>query len=208
MTTQLALFYVYAAVAVIGAIGLVVARNLIHAVLSLFVSLLSVSAVYLLLGSQFLAAMQLFIYGGAITVLVLFVVMLTRAAPEAPGDFRKFVRPVSLGVCIVFFVVLSGILGSAEWTLAPSHAHDTASLASILFSRYVVPFELAGLALTVALVGAIVLARDDDLAVAEVAEVAVLEPTEEPETAAVAAAAGAAVAAPEPLGGGAGGGAC
>jgi NADH-quinone oxidoreductase subunit J len=156
-----ALFYFYAAVALVGAAGMVIARNLIRSVLSLFVSLLALGALYLLLGSQFLAAMQLFIYGGAVTVLVLFVVMLTRAAPEKPGDFSQLTRPVSLGACIVFFLVVAGVLSKAEFNVVTAVHHDTASLATILFSRYVLPFELAGLALTIALVGAIVLARDE-----------------------------------------------
>jgi NADH-quinone oxidoreductase subunit J len=155
------LFYLYAAIALVGAAGMVIARNLIRSVLSLFASLLALGALYLLLGSQFLAAMQLFIYGGAVTVLVLFVVMLTRAAPEKPGDFSQLTRPVSLGACVVFFLVLAGVLSRARFNVTAAVHHDTASLATILFSRYVLPFELAGLALTVALIGAIVLARDE-----------------------------------------------
>lgn len=161
MTRIQALFYFYAAVALVGAAGMVIARNLIRSVLSLFVSLLALGALYLLLGSQFLAAMQLFIYGGAVTVLVLFVVMLTRAAPEKPGDFSQLTRPVSLGACLVFFLVVAGVLSRARFSLTAAVQHDTASLATILFSRYVLPFELAGLALTIALIGAIVLARDE-----------------------------------------------
>ncbi len=161
MTRTAVVFYAYALVSLVGAVGMVVARNLIYSVLSLFASLLALGVLYLLLGSQFLAAMQLFIYGGAVTVLVLFVVMLTRAASEEPGDFTKLTRPISLIGSILLFVVLAGVFVRTEFSVATSFQHDTASLAQILFSRYVLPFELAGLALTVALVGAIVIARDD-----------------------------------------------
>lgn len=162
MSVSLVLFYAYAAVAVAGALGLVIARNLLHGVLSLFASLLAVSAIYMLLGTQFLAAMQLFIYGGAITVLVLFVVMLTRAAPERAGDFTQLSRPLSLALAVCFLILVSNVLVHTDWDYAAAHLHDTASLASILFSRYVLPFELVGIALTIALIGAIVLARADD----------------------------------------------
>ena len=117
----------------------------------------------MLLGSQFLAAMQLFVYGGAITVLVLFVLMLTKAEPERATDSVNVTRIVALALCGVFFAALAYILGTRTWELAAAHSQDTASLAEILFSRYVLPFEIAGLALTIALIGAIVLAREDDI---------------------------------------------
>jgi NADH-quinone oxidoreductase subunit J len=72
---------------------------------------------------------------------------------------------VSLVLCGVFFAALAYILGTHAWEIAAAHAQDTASLAEILFSRYVLPFEIAGLALTIALIGAIVLAREDDVAI-------------------------------------------
>lgn len=154
------LFYFYAAVAVAGALGLVLARQLVHAVLSLFATLCAIAALYLLLGNEFLAAMQLFVYGGAITVLVLFVLMLTRPGAEAAlADSRT--HRVALAVCTVLFAFLAFTLGSATWQRVESHVNDTATLAAILFSRYVLPFEIAGLVLTIALIGSIVLAREE-----------------------------------------------
>jgi len=138
--------------------------------MSLFATLLSVAALYLLLGSEFLAAMQLFVYGGAITVLVLFVLMLTKAEPEIATTSRAAIRWTAIVLCGVFFAALAYILGTHSWELAASHAQDTASLAETLFSRYVLPFEIAGLSLTIALIGAIVLAREDDLRDASAAD--------------------------------------
>jgi len=163
VSLSLAFFYLYAAIALAGAVGLVLARNLVHAVMSLFATLLAIAALYMLLGSQFLAAMQLFVYGGAVTVLVLFVLMLTKAEPEEAASSRNAIRAASLALCGVFFAALAYILGTHSWDLAAAHTQDTASLAEILFSRYVLPFEIAGLALTIALIGAIVLAREDDV---------------------------------------------
>lgn len=157
------LFYVYAAVAIAGALGLVLAPRLVHAVLSLFATLVSVAAIYLLLGSEFLAAMQLFVYGGAITVLVLFVLMLARPVPEPISSAKRGIVVVAGALCVAFFAVLAFTLGRGEFSVGAGVQMSTANLAELLFSRYVVPFEIAGLALTIALIGAIVLAREDDV---------------------------------------------
>ncbi len=156
-------FYVYAAVAIAGALGLVLARNLVHAVMSLLATLVAIAALFLLLGSQFLAAMQLFVYGGAITILVLFVLMLSGPEPDPGSRSREVIRLLSAALCVAFFGAVAVILAEARWQLAPGHVHDTASIATILFSRYVLPFEIAGLSLTIALIGAIVIAREDDV---------------------------------------------
>lgn len=162
MTTSLVFFYIYGGVALAGAIGLVAARRLVHAVMSMFATLFAIAALYLVLGSEFLAAMQLFVYGGAITVLVLFVLMLTRPVEEPLGARGRATRLVSGVLSLVFFAAMASTLGRAEWKVVAASAHTTESLASILFSRYVLPFEIAGLVLTIALIGAIVLAREDD----------------------------------------------
>jgi NADH-quinone oxidoreductase subunit J len=166
VSAQVVFFYLYAAVAVAGAIGLVMAKDLVHAVMSMFATLCAIAALYLVIGSEFLAAMQLFVYGGAITVLVLFVLMLTRRGAEersVEASNRSTGHWIAGALCLVLFAVFVNTFMSSEWSIAPSEAHTTASLATILFSRYVLPFEIAGLALTVALIGAIVLAREDDL---------------------------------------------
>ena len=170
MSVQVVLFYVYAAIAVIGAVWLVTARKLVHAVLGMFATLCSIAALYLVLGSEFLAAMQLFVYGGAITVLVLFVLMLTkRGAEEQRIEDSTSADPrwIAGALCVVLLAVLVYTFAGSEWNLAAAEPQTTASLATILFSRYVLPFEIAGLALTIALIGAIVLAREDDLLDAE-----------------------------------------
>ena len=182
MSISLVFFYIYAAVAVAGALGLVFLRNLVHAVMSLFATLIAIAALYLLLGSQFLAAMQLFVYGGAITILVLFVLMLTGPRPEAGGRSKEVVRLLSAGLCAIFFGAIAMIIWQARWTTSPGTIHDTASIATILFSRYVLPFEIAGLSLTIALIGAVVLAREDDIIEAMDAEAVVAAEAESPGT--------------------------
>jgi len=158
------LFYLYAAVALAGAIALVRARNLIHGIIGLFATLVAIGGLYLLLGSEFLAAMQLFVYGGAVTVLVLFALMLAGPKVATEAAPSRGVAWIAGVVSAAFFVAVGAVLWRTGWQLAPPHIHDTASIATILFSRYVLPFEIAGLSLTIALIGAVVISREDDIA--------------------------------------------
>ena len=167
MTTSTIFFYLYAAIAVIGAVGLVRSRQLVHAAMWLLATLCSIAALFLVIGSEFLAAMQLFVYGGAVTVLLLFVLMLTRQGTEQQADddrtVKTFVRwLVGIASAALFGMLVVTAFGSTLPSKTPV-SHSTASLAEVLFSRYVLPFEVAGLILTVALIGAIVLAREDDV---------------------------------------------
>ena len=162
--TATILFYFYAAIALAGALGLVSARKLLHGVMSLFATLVAMGGLYLLLGMEFLAAMQLFVYGGAVTVLVMFALML--AGPRAEQDDRAPLRkrwfPVI--ICGVFFAAIAMIVWRSQWDVVAPHTLNTEAIATILFSRYVLPFEIAGLSLTIALIGSVVIARQDDMA--------------------------------------------
>lgn len=173
------LFYLYAAIALAGAIVLVTARNLVHGVIGLFATLVAIGGLYLLIGSEFLAAMQLFVYGGAITVLVLFGLMLAGPTLDSEQRPKRVVVWVAGVVSVLFFAVIAAMLLRTDWQLSPAHAHDTASIATILFSRYVLPFEIAGLSLTIALIGAIVIAREDDVR-GEATELDATTPTSTP----------------------------
>ncbi len=141
-----------------GAIGVVVTRNVVHAALFLLLSLLGAAGVYLLLLAEFLALVQVLIYGGAITIVVLFAVMLTRSS-EYPriSDNRQW--PLALLVAVAVAVAL----GAAFW-LAPQldsqpQAPVFTGLAASLFTKWALPFEIASLVLLVALIGAIIIAR-------------------------------------------------
>ncbi len=141
-----------------GAIGVVVTRNVVHAALFLLLSLLGAAGVYLLLFAEFLALVQVLIYGGAITIVVLFAVMLTRSS-EYPhiSDNRQW--PLALLVAVAVAVAL----GAAFW-LGPQpdsqpQAPEFTGLAASLFTKWALPFEIASLVLLVALIGAIIIAR-------------------------------------------------
>jgi NADH:ubiquinone oxidoreductase subunit 6 (subunit J) len=161
--SQAVLFYLYATVAIAGALVLVMAKNLIHGAVGLLATLVAVGALFLLLGSEFLAAMQLFVYGGAITVLVMFALMLAGPRVNAEDRPTRIVYGVAGVVCALFFVGVGLVLLRTAWHVTAPVVHTTASIAEILFSRYVLPFEIAGLSLTIALIGVIVIAREDDV---------------------------------------------
>lgn len=162
MSLEQGLFYFFSAV-ILGAAWLTVAsRRIVHSAIYLFITLIFIGLIYFFLGSEFLAGMQVFIYAGAITVLLLFVVMLTAGEVEVRSDFLSWGKAVPLAAAAAFFLVIMRATSSVEWaTQKPQAVPGTVELAGILFRRYVLPFELSAVILTIALVGAIILARED-----------------------------------------------
>ena len=139
--------------------GVVVARNVVHAALLLLVSLMGVAGVYLLLLAEFLALVQVLIYGGAIIIVVLFVIMLTRVQ-----EFRAARGNPQWPLAIVAALATFGLLATAMIKGAPSETTrrsvSFSELGESLFTQWAVPFEVASLVLLVALIGAIVIARE------------------------------------------------
>ncbi|MDZ4170158.1 MAG: NADH-quinone oxidoreductase subunit J [Coriobacteriia bacterium] len=160
MSIEGVLFYAYAAVAVIGAVGVVFAPRLIHAVVWLFITMIALAGLYLLIGSELLAGVQLFIYGGAVTILALFAIILARPTNEArPSGISAWVAGAGSAALLAALGV--AVAASASLDTIPGPVPLTAAIATELFTRHVVLFEVAGLLLTVALVGAIIMARTD-----------------------------------------------
>jgi NADH-quinone oxidoreductase subunit J len=156
-------FYVIAVLTVMGGMGVVFARNVVYSALFLILALLAVAGIFLLLSAEFLALVQVLIYGGAVTILVLFALMLTRVRdmPAAlDGPQKPFAVLAALGVLSVFLLAAVGTdwPGQTEKINAiPLHDFGDA-----LFRTWALPFEVASLVLMVALVGAIVLARGEE----------------------------------------------
>ena len=162
MTLQEWFFSALALVGTVGAVRLVTARNVVHAALYLVVTLASVGAVYLLLAAEFVAWVQVLIYVGAIVVLLLFGLMLTRApiGREAlDNQQRGFAAIVALAVLAGLAVLVWETFRDAEIQLGTSL---TADIGSSLFSTYILPFEVVSFLLLAALIGAIVLARREE----------------------------------------------
>jgi NADH-quinone oxidoreductase subunit J len=164
------LFYTLAAFILGLGVLVVTARNTVHCVLFLVANFLCVAMVYVMLGAEFLAIIQILVYAGGIVVLYLFVVMLVslRRQPDVPVDRRRHSR-LGLALATVMLAEISAILvysaGRPAAAVAggpqPSAVGNTEIVGLLLYTDYLVPFELASMLLLVAMVGAILLARKE-----------------------------------------------
>ena len=163
MSYEEAIFYVVGAVTVAGAAGVVFARNIVHAALFLMLALLAVAGVFILLAAEFLAIVQVLIYGGAVTILVMFAMMLTRvrdlpAATDGPQKPFAFIAAGAFAVTSIAAIVSTDWPGNTDEINVISFN----DIGTALFTTWAVPFEVASLLLMVALLGAVVLARGEE----------------------------------------------
>jgi len=155
-------FLILAVIGGLAGLLVVTSRNVVHAALYLVVALASVAGVYLLLAAPFVAFVQVIIYVGAIVVLLLFGIMLTRAPVGRrvlDNTLRVGAFVVGAGLFTMLTVFLAGAFGSER--ISNQAATATAALGESLFRNYVLPFEAVSVLLLAALIGAIVLARRD-----------------------------------------------
>jgi NADH-quinone oxidoreductase subunit J len=158
-------FYIIAALMVFGALRVVTCKNLMHAALWLVLVLAGVAAQYILLAAEFVAITQVLVYLGAIIVLFLFGIMLTRAKTGTDDDLDNS-RNARVGAAIIG-VLLAGVMGYSLWDgfgkreFGDLLVQRTAQVSDSIFSTYLLPFEVISILLLAALIGAIVLARRD-----------------------------------------------
>ncbi len=166
--STLQLFFAYFSVMIIGCSVLVVSRkNPVHSVLWMLVLFVHIAALYLFLNAEFLAAIQIIIYAGAILVLFLFVIMLLNLRKEDMG--RKFQKQWPLGLIIGVVFVIFFLFILYRISVIPPLGKYTAqfiqsegammTIGKILYTQYLLPFEIASLILLVAILGAVVLAK-------------------------------------------------
>ncbi len=142
-------------------------RNPVHSVLWMLVLFIHIAALYLFLNAEFLAAIQIIIYAGAILVLFLFVIMLLNLKQEETADKYQGQWPISAGIAIVFAIFLGMIVGKitvmpplGEYSIEAIRAEGSMmTIGKVLYTKYLLPFEIASLILLVALIGAVVLAK-------------------------------------------------
>jgi NADH-quinone oxidoreductase subunit J len=166
MTTDTILFLGLALIAILAAISMLMSRNAIYSALFLVINFIDIAVLYLALNAPFIAMVQITVYAGAIMVLFLFVIMLLGAATVEKEPSLAWQRPLAilLGVGLVGeFVYLLGTrptaLGEGLQSVA-SNFGSPAEVGKALFTDYLVPFEVTGVLLLVAMVGAIVITRD------------------------------------------------
>ena len=159
-------FYVFAIVVVTAGLLTVVSRNPVHSVLWLILAFLSSAGLFVLLGAEFVAMLLIIVYVGAVAVLFLFVVMMLDVDfAELKAEMAKYM-PLAILIGIVLLMQLGLVFGTwaysdgaqgARAAIAPADVHNTAALGRLLYDDYILLFQLAGLILLVAMIGAIVL---------------------------------------------------
>lgn len=171
-------FLILAVMAISGAIAMLFSTRVIHMALAMAFTFFSIACIYLLLNAEFLAVIQILIYTGAVTIMMLFGVMLTRHKKkeelDGPAGFRsegqsetsvgKWHGTLSLIAVILFFGVLYWIIyqtGPLPVSEFDPNQYTVELIGKEIFTHYVIPFELASVLLSVALVGAVILAKKE-----------------------------------------------
>ncbi len=158
ITPSLVLFYAAAALTIGGGLGVVMTRNIVYAAFALLVSMMGVAGIFLLMFAEFLALVQVLIYGGAIVIVILFALMLTRVQDfEHLSDNRQW--PAAAVVAAAIFGLLAASIVATSVRTVDRTGVGFEELGETLFTEWAVPFEVASLVLLVALIGAVVLVR-------------------------------------------------
>ncbi|MXW31229.1 MAG: NADH-quinone oxidoreductase subunit J [Chloroflexi bacterium] len=154
------LFYAAATLTLFASFGVVATRNIVHAALFLLAALAGVAGLFVLLYAEFLALVQLLIYGGAIIIVILFALMLTRSG-EYEGETETRRRPFAAVAAALLFGLMTAVFvaDAEQFNTNTRQAIPFRTLAEDLFAAWAVPFEIASLVLLVALIGAVVIGR-------------------------------------------------
>jgi len=164
------LFYLFAALAVVAAVAVITLRNPMYGAIGLLVTFLAVAALFVLRHAEFLAMVQIFVYGGGVMVLFLFVIMLVNL--HKLRESSPYGRYATVGVIVAaLLIALFGFI-FVQARFAPADVSPTAfvsvdgapagnsqAVAWVLYTEYLLPFEIASLSLLVAMIGAVVLGR-------------------------------------------------
>jgi len=168
---HLALFLIFGAFCVAGALNLLLQRHPINSALSLIVVMSSLAVLYLLLGAEFLAAAQVIVYSGAIMVLFTFVIMLLNAGREERTHGSKMAYVIGFPGAAVLLALLADIFITHSGEFHRVHAGEslagtpglsnTAALSQVLFKNLLLPFEVTSILILIAILGAVALARKE-----------------------------------------------
>ena len=163
MDLSTALFYLVALITVGSALIVAFSRNIIYSAFSLLGTFAGAAGLYVFLGADFVAAVQLLIYVGGILVLILFAVMLTHRITDVEITNRAAGRIPALIITGVFIYLLIQTVRETPWAKAKELIHQptTARIGDLFLDSYLLPFELASLVLLAALIGAVVISRKE-----------------------------------------------
>ena len=163
-------FYIFSSIAIISAIMVTVSKNTVHSVFFLILDFISISCLFIMIGAEFLGMIMLIVYVGAVAVLFLFVVMMLNVAQQknqwfASEDSSRHI-PVGLIIGTLIFVELMIVVGGWKYkpdlfdinnSIETAEASNTHSLGQVLYTDYIHVFQISGMILLVAMIGAIVL---------------------------------------------------
>jgi NADH:ubiquinone oxidoreductase subunit 6 (subunit J) len=154
------LFFLLAFGVVGAGIAVVTLRNIIHSAVAMMICFGSLAGMYALLGAPIVAAAQVLIYLGAISVIILFAIMLTQAGDaNLPAPFHRQV-PIAVVVALAIVGLVGWAVIQTDWTVAPEAAGAAVeAIATAIFTTYALPFEIISMLILVAIIGAIFLAR-------------------------------------------------
>jgi NADH-quinone oxidoreductase subunit J len=166
MTPELIAFIVLALVAIASALGMLFGKNAIYAAIYLIMNFITVAIFFLILGGAFIAVAQVAVYAGAIMVLFLFVIMLLGAEKLGQSGTLAWQRPLALflGIVLVvetFYILFFRAVPAVPAQVLPEGFGGPFSIGVELFQSYLLPFEVTSVLLLVAMIGAIVLTRDN-----------------------------------------------
>jgi NADH-quinone oxidoreductase subunit J len=166
---QLALFIIFGALALGGALNLLFQKHPINSALSLVVVMMSLAVLYWSLGAEFLAAAQVIVYSGAIMVLFVFVIMLLNAGEEEQTHGSRAAYSVGVPGAAAIFCLLSFVFLKEHKALMTANVggdlgngvDNIAAVSAVLFTKQLLPFEVTSILILVAILGAVVLARKE-----------------------------------------------
>ncbi|MXX04760.1 MAG: NADH-quinone oxidoreductase subunit J [Gemmatimonadetes bacterium] len=166
-------FLFFAIVAVASSVAMILQRNPIYCVLLLIMVMISIAGLYLMLDAQFVAIIQIVVYAGAIMVLFLFVIMLLNLSREEGGVFR-IQKPLAVLLAALLFLPVAAMIMSyaGGGTTPPADGGgagfgEVEQIGTLLFTKYLLPVEIAAVLLLIAIVGAVVLTRKGTVSVGE-----------------------------------------
>ena len=153
-------FWILAAVTVGSALCIILLRDVFRAALFMVLCFVTIAGIFVTLRADFLAAVQILIYGGAISIIIIFAIMLTHDTRRgSPAGRLRFSAVLAAGLLLLTFI---GVVTMTQWPLStePPLEETTTIIAGTLFTQFVLPFEVASVLLLAAIIGAIVLVRE------------------------------------------------
>jgi NADH-quinone oxidoreductase subunit J len=163
-TGELAAFFLLAVCAIFGAVMAINFTKVVHMALSLAFTFIALAGLYVLLGAEFIAFVQVLLYVGAITILMIFGIMMTKHDGEGQEPPRPLLETLAAIGCLCLFGILFYGIRNANFPTetAPFTEDNTREIGLQLFTQYAIPFELVSVLLTVAFIGAIALAKREE----------------------------------------------